>query len=36
MPQLRGAVVERLYRHGKAWLSGAASAFPGEDRPKTA
>jgi hypothetical protein len=35
MPQLRGAVVERLYRHGKAWLGGAASAFPDEDRPKS-
>jgi hypothetical protein len=35
MPQLRGAVVERLYRHGRAWLGGAASPFPDEDRPKS-
>jgi hypothetical protein len=28
LPQLRGAEVEKLYRHGKAWLDGAASAFP--------
>jgi hypothetical protein len=34
MPQLKGPVVERLYRHGKAWLEGAAHAFPDEDRPK--
>jgi hypothetical protein len=34
MPQLKGEVVERLYRHGRAWLEGAASAFPEEDRPK--
>jgi hypothetical protein len=33
LPQLKGAVVERLYRHGKAWLAGAASAFPPEDPP---
>ena len=33
LPQLKGAVVERLYRHGRAWLEGAASAFPDEDRP---
>jgi len=33
MPQLKGPVVERLYRHGRAWLDGAASAFPPEDRP---
>ncbi len=33
LPQLRGRVVERLYRHGRAWLDGAASAFPDEDRP---
>jgi hypothetical protein len=36
LPQLRGAVVERLYRHGKAWLAGAPSAFPDEDRPNSA
>ncbi len=28
LPQLRGAEVEKLYRHGRAWLDGAASAFP--------
>jgi len=36
LPQLKGPVVERLYRHGKAWLAGAASAFPDEDRPNSA
>jgi len=34
LPQLKGPDVERLYRHGRAWLEGAASAFPEEDRPK--
>ena len=34
LPQLKGAEVERLYRHGRAWLEGAASAFPEEDRPR--
>jgi SnoaL-like protein len=29
LPQLKGAEVEGLYRHGRAWLDGAASAFPG-------
>jgi hypothetical protein len=33
MPQLKGPEVERLYRHGRAWLEGAASAFPKEDQP---
>ena len=33
LPQLKGAAVERLYRHGRAWLDGAASPFPDEDRP---
>jgi hypothetical protein len=33
LPQLKGEVVERLYRHGRAWLEGAASPFPPEDRP---
>jgi hypothetical protein len=33
MPQLKGPVVERLYRHGRAWLDGAASAFAPEDQP---
>jgi hypothetical protein len=34
MPQLKGPEVERLYRHGRAWLDGAASPFPEEDRPR--
>ena len=29
MPQLKGPVVQALYAHGRAWLVGAASAFPG-------
>ena len=33
LPQLKGPVVERLYAHGRAWLAGAPSAFPAEDRP---
>ncbi len=33
LPQLRGPVVERLYRHGRAWLDGASSAFPADDPP---
>ena len=28
LPLLKGPVVERLYRHGRAWLEGAASPFP--------
>lgn len=28
MPQLKGPVVEALYKHGEAWLNGAPSAFP--------
>jgi hypothetical protein len=28
LPQLKGPVVEALYRHGRAWLDGVASAFP--------
>ena len=36
LPQLKGQAVERLYRHGGAWLAGAASAFADEDRPKQA
>ena len=28
LPLLTGPVVEKLYRHGRAWLDGAASAFP--------
>jgi len=34
LPGLTGPVVERLYRHGDAWLQGASSPFPDEDRPK--
>jgi len=34
LPELKGPAVERLYRHGRAWLEGAASAFPEEDRSK--
>ena len=34
LPQLKGPAVERLYRHGAAWLAGAASAFPDEDGPR--
>jgi hypothetical protein len=34
LPQIKGPAVERLYRHGSAWLAGAASPFPDEDRPK--
>jgi hypothetical protein len=29
LPQLKGDVVQGLYAHGRAWLDGAASAFPG-------
>jgi len=33
MPMLKGPVVEALYAHGRAWLAGAARAFPeGEPR----
>ncbi len=28
MPQLKGPEVQRLYAQGRAWLAGAASAFP--------
>jgi hypothetical protein len=28
LPQLKGPVVETLYAHGRAWLGGAATAFP--------
>jgi hypothetical protein len=34
LPQLKGPEIERLYRHGHAWLDGASSPFPEEDRPK--
>ena len=33
LPQLKGEVVLNLYRHGRAWLDGAGSPFPDEDRP---
>lgn len=33
LPQLKGPVVERLYAHGRAWLDGAASAFPAGEEP---
>jgi hypothetical protein len=33
LPELKGSSVERLYRHGNAWLQGAPSPFPEEDRP---
>jgi len=33
LPELKGPAVERLYRHGSAWLKGAASPFPEADRP---
>ncbi len=31
LPQLKGDVVADLYAHGRAWLAGAPSAFPGGD-----
>jgi hypothetical protein len=31
LPQLKGAAVTGLYRHGRAWLDGAPSAFPDDD-----
>ena len=34
LPQLLGPAVERLYAHGRAWLSGAASAFPDGEGPQ--
>ena len=33
LPQLKGAAVQRLYAHGQAWLAGAPSPFPDDDRP---
>jgi hypothetical protein len=33
LPQLKGPAVERLYRHGGAWLEGAASPFADGERP---
>jgi SnoaL-like domain len=32
LPQLKGEAVEKVYRHGRAWLAGAASAFPDGER----
>ena len=32
LPQLKGAAVEQLYRQGRAWLEGAGSAFPDEQK----
>ena len=32
LPQLKGPVVERLYRRGRDWLAGAASPFAEEER----
>jgi hypothetical protein len=29
LPQLKGDVIAALYAHGRAWLDGAPSAFPG-------
>ena len=34
LPELRGPVVERLYRHGRAWLDGAAAPFPPDEQPQ--
>jgi hypothetical protein len=33
LPQLKGEAVERLYRHGRAWLDGAPSPFPEGEKP---
>lgn len=33
LPQLKGPVIERLYAHGRAWLEGAPSPFPEDERP---
>jgi hypothetical protein len=33
LPQLKGAEVEKLYRQGRAWLDGAPSPFPDEEKP---
>ena len=30
LPQLKGDVVADLYAHGRTWLAGAPSAFPGD------
>ena len=34
LPQLKGEAVTHLYRHGRAWLDGAPSAFPDDDNLK--
>jgi hypothetical protein len=34
LPQLKGEAVERLYRHGRAWLDGAVSPFPDGENPR--
>jgi len=34
LPQLKGEAVLNLYRHGRAWLDGAPSAFPDDDNLK--
>ena len=34
LPQLKGEAVTNLYRHGRAWLDGAPSAFPDDDNLK--
>jgi hypothetical protein len=34
LPQLKGAAIERLYAHGKAWLAGAPSPFPEAEDPR--
>ena len=34
LPQLKGEAVMSLYRHGRAWLDGAPSAFPDDDTLK--
>ena len=34
LPQLKGEAVTNLYRHGRAWLDGAPSAFPDDDKLK--
>ena len=31
LPQLKGQAVEKVYRQGRAWLAGAASASPDEE-----
>jgi hypothetical protein len=33
LPQLKGDAVAGLCRHGRAWLDGAASPFPDDEKP---